>query len=353
MVYRFDAEWNGEVIAEALAPRTVSYLGHRFPASDIPAQARQLFLVNPLRAIADTGSAPVPIVPEIGPLTRKPLDLSRSFLRSASPVHIEFLRNWGVQSSMTASIIVDGRLWGMLACQHSAPRHVDCSTRSICELVGRNLGLQIALRNSNAALQERLSSRALLESYMTGIEACKSLVDAESFRRARLLDLLDSDGLVSRIDGIVSSQGVTVPETLLLAVIGKLRSLSVRGIASSNALGTLEVSAESYASTVSGALYIGLSSSEDGDYLLLVRRELVETITWAGNPANAVSFDAEGKLHPRTSFAAWKETMRGHARLWTELELESARFLREQLLHLRDAQKLKKFEERARQTAAR
>lgn len=349
MVYRFDADWNGEVIAAAVAPSTVSYLGHRFPASDIPAQARQLFIINPLRAIADVGSTPVPIVPEIGPLTGRALDLTHSFLRSASPVHIEFLRNWGVQASMTVSIIVEQQLWGMLALQHFAPRKVDCSIRSICEMIGRNLGLQVGLRTSIAARQARRTARELFEDYMAGIEASKSVAGAESFPGARFLDLFDADGLVSRIDGIVSSHGVTVAEQSLLPVIAKLRKSAFRDIASSNGLGAIDQSAKSYASNASGALHIGLSEMS-GDYLLFLRRELVETVTWAGNPDKAVSADVDGKLHPRTSFAAWQETVRGRSRPWTELELDNARLLRGQLLHLRDAQKLREFEERVRQS---
>jgi light-regulated signal transduction histidine kinase (bacteriophytochrome) len=110
MVYRFDEEWNGEVVAEVAGSSTVSYLGLRFPASDIPPQARQLFLVNTLRVIADVATPAVSVVPEIGPLTGRPLDLTRSLLRSASPIHLEYLRNMGVRSSLTISVIVEGRL---------------------------------------------------------------------------------------------------------------------------------------------------------------------------------------------------------------------------------------------------
>ena len=175
---------------------------------------------------------------------------------------------------------------------------------------------------------------------MAGIEASQSLADAESFPRARFLELFDADGLVSRIDGVVSSHGVTVAEQSLLPVIAKLRKSAFRNIASSNMLGAIDQSAESYASKASGALHIGLGE-KSGDYLLFLRRELVDTVTWAGNPDKAVSADVEGKLHPRTSFAAWQETVRGRSRPWTELELDNARLLRVQLLHLRDAQRLR------------
>jgi two-component system, chemotaxis family, sensor kinase Cph1 len=339
MIYRFDEEWNGEVVAEAMSPSPVSYHGLRFPASDIPPQVRLLFLTNPLRAIADRASTPVPIIPEIGPLTGRALDLTRSVLRSASPIHLEYLRNMGVRSTMTVSIIVEQRLWGMIACHNAAPRRVDHSTRSVCELIAQILASQVALRIDNSALEARLASRNLLEEYMGRIEASQSLADAKHLQSPQLLRLFDADGLLSRIDGAVASQSVTVDEELLLSVIDKLRNLSPRGVARSNMLSELDSSAAAYASRVSGALYLGLTEGS-GDYLLFLRRELVETVIWAGNPKTAVSADEEDQLHPRTSFEAWHETVRGRCRPWSDLELESASLLREQLLRVRDAHQL-------------
>jgi light-regulated signal transduction histidine kinase (bacteriophytochrome) len=351
MVYRFDRDWNGEIIAEAGAvdepdlPRRLSYLGLRFPASDIPAQARHLFLTNAVRAIADLESAPVPVVPVIGPLTGRPLDMSHTFLRSASAVHVEYLRNMGVRSSLAVSIVVEEKLWGMIACHHHSPRPVDSLTRSVCEMIARNLALQVALRDAAAARASRAASRELLEDYVELMEESEAPIDAQAFHGARFLDLVDADGMVSRVGGVVSSQGVSVPEASLQAVIAKLRSLATRGVASSENLRALDASAASYASDASGALFIGLNE-RSGDYLLFLRRELVETVLWAGDPdkTKTVSADASGKLHPRTSFAAWKETVRGQSSPWTERDLENARFLREQLRHIQDAQRLRKLE---------
>ncbi len=348
MIYRFDAEWNGEVIAESARSSRISYLGLRFPASDIPVQARRLLLTNPLRAIADAASAPVAIIPEIGPLTGRALDLSRSFLRSASPIHIEYLHNMAVRSSMTVSIIVEDRLWGMIACHHPVARPVDCSIRAVCELLGGILASQVEWRIINSALQSRLASRKRLESYMAGMEASTVLFDTQALESPWLLALLDADGLISRIDNVVLAQGATVPEESLLPIITKLKNFASRGIASSNMLGVLDESAESYANQASGALYVGLSEGSS-DYLLLLRQELIETVTWAGNPDKAVNADTEGTLHPRTSFAAWRETVRGRSRPWTELELENARFLREQMLRLQAAGVLRKTVQQVRE----
>jgi diguanylate cyclase (GGDEF)-like protein/PAS domain S-box-containing protein len=347
MVYRFDEAWSGEVIAESVGSAPGSYFGLRFPASDIPAQARRLFLLNPLRAIADARSAPVPIVPAVGPLTGRPLDLSCSFLRSAAPVHIEYLANMGVRATMTVSVVVRGRLWGLIACHHREARVVDASTRSVCEHIGQIFASQVASRIDNAVLEARVASRALLESYMASVETKGSRTDDQSLQGATLLELLDADGFVLQLNDVVSFGGA-VGEKELPAVIDKLRKLSVRGIATTSRLGLIDRCADEYASAATGALYIGLGE-ESGDYLCLLRRELVETVTWAGNPDQAVSADAAGALRPRTSFAAWRETVRGRSRPWSELQLENAALLREQLLRLRASRRLHKSEARLRE----
>ena len=351
MVYRFDEGFNGEVIAEAVgAALPVLYLGSRFPESDIPAQARRLFLMNPSRSIADVAAEPVPIIPEIGPLTGRPLDLTRSCLRSAAPIHLKYLRNMAVQSSMTLSIVVNDRLWGLMACHGAGPHRLDQPTRSVCELMVQIFASQVTLRIDNVALQSRLTARRTLEKYMAGVESSESLAQTGHFQGAQLLDLFVADGLVSRVEGLISYRGATVTEQLLLPVIARLQSVSARGIASSNMLGALDPSAASYASEASGALYIGLTE-ETGDFLLLLRRELVETVVWAGNPDKAASLDESGRLRPRASFAAWKETVRGHSLPWSDLELENASFVREQLLRLRESEKLRKSEEHVRYLA--
>jgi light-regulated signal transduction histidine kinase (bacteriophytochrome) len=348
MVYRFDADWNGEVIAEVgivvepEEPNRISYLGMSFPASDIPAQARQLFLINSVRAIADIDSTPVAIVPEIGPTTRRPLDMTLTFLRSPSPVHVEYLRNIGIRSSLAVSIVVEKRLWGMIACHHHVPRAIDCSTRAVCDMIARNLALQVALRNAEEAKQSRLSSAEQLEGYAEAVEGSNAGVNAESLREARFLDLFDADGLVTCLGGIVSSLGVAPAPESLLSVITKLQTIALRGIASSDMLRALDERAESFSGEASGALYIGLSK-QSGDYLLFLRRELIATVIWAGNPDKAVNVDLAGKLHPRRSFAAWQETVRGRARPWSGQDLENARSLRTQLLYLRNAEKLREL----------
>ena len=362
MVYRFDKEWNGEVIAESVGPSPNSYLGLRFPASDIPPQVRQLFLLNAIRAIGDVDARPVPILPTMNPLTEKALDLTHSVLRSASPIHLEYLRNMGVQSSLTVSILVEGRLWGMIACHHDKAHRLARSTRSVCELIGQTLAAQVAWRTNSASLESRLTARVRRDEVAAGIMASESLVEAVQSQSARLLTLFDADALVSCMEGLVTCQGITVQTELLYPVIGKLQELALGGVAICDELGQLDPDLAAYASLVSGALYIDLaktgSTDGSGDHLLFLRRELVETISWAGNPNKAVVADQHDRLHPRKSFEAWQETVHGISRPWTETELESGLILREQMLRLSDntartraEQSLRESEERFRSMA--
>ena len=344
MVYRFDENWNGEVIAEAVGHSPVSYFGLRFPAGDIPPQVRQLFLLNVIRAIVDVDATPAPIIPGMSPLTGKALDLTYSALRSASLIHLEYLRNMGVQSSLTVSIIVEGRLWGMIACHDPKAHRLARSTRSVCELIGQTLAAQVALRADSAALQTRLTARELLDNVVAKMETAESLVEAAQSEGTPLLNLFDADGLVFRIDGVLSGQGAIAGTELLVPVIDGLRSLASRGVASSNELGKVDPDLAAYASVASGALLIDLGEATD-DYLLFLRRELVETIAWAGNPNKSVVADRHDRLHPRKSFEAWQETVHGASRPWTETELESGLLLREHLLRLRDARELTRLNE--------
>jgi light-regulated signal transduction histidine kinase (bacteriophytochrome) len=169
MIYKFDPEWNGQVIAEA-GTSEASLLWHQFPATDIPAQARRLFLINLMRSIVDIDAVPIQIIPEHDERNGAALDLSHSLLRSASPIHIQYLRNMGVQSSMTISLVVRGELWGMLTAHHAVAHRLDFLTRSVCELFGQTLSAHILARTDNWALEERIRSRARIESYMASVE---------------------------------------------------------------------------------------------------------------------------------------------------------------------------------------
>lgn len=160
LVYRFDRDWHGTVLAEAGNGVLPSYLDLRFPASDIPAQARELYRRNRLRIIPDAGYVPVPIRPATTPSGR-PLDLSQSVLRSVSPVHVEYMRNMGTMASMSVSILVDGALWGLISCHNRAPRRVPLQARNACDVLTQIFALQLSARERGAQSEKRLALGAV------------------------------------------------------------------------------------------------------------------------------------------------------------------------------------------------
>ena len=147
MVYRFDSDWNGTVIAESQDDQLpTSYLGLHFPASDIPAQARRLYTINRLRCVPDIEYTPVGLLNGGGGTADRSLDMSHCVLRSVSPIHLEYLRNMRVAATLSVSLLKDGALWGLIACHHSEPRRVCAERRLTCSFLGEIIEAQISMR---------------------------------------------------------------------------------------------------------------------------------------------------------------------------------------------------------------
>lgn len=162
LVYQFDPSGHGRVVAESLAEGYDSYLGQSFPASDIPAQARELYTLSPIRLIQDANYLPAALVPENNPLTGARNDLSFAALRSVSPVHLQYMRNMGTLASMSVSLIVKGKLWGLISCHNAGPCPVPVEKRTACEQLGQLLALCIETREDASELQFRLEVRRVM-----------------------------------------------------------------------------------------------------------------------------------------------------------------------------------------------
>ncbi|MDO9241470.1 MAG: GAF domain-containing protein, partial [Methylicorpusculum sp.] len=206
MVYRFDINWDGEVIAESRVEEAESYLGLHFPASDIPPQARHLYTLNYIRHIADTSAEPVPVLPVLNPLTGQPLDMSFSSLRCFSPVHREYLRNMGVQASLSISLLQNGRLWGLIACHHLTPRRVSNALEEAATLIGRMASVKLfAIEADN---QRKLINKS---SHIMGELLKHITVNTEeviiSQLLTELLDLMKATGVMMKTEGKLYTQG--------------------------------------------------------------------------------------------------------------------------------------------------
>ena len=331
MVYRFRHDDAGEVIAEARADDLEPYLGLRYPASDIPPQARALYLRNRLRVIPDAGYVPVPVIP--GRTAKgEPLDLSQHALRSVSPVHLEYLRNMGVAASMSISIISGGRLWGLIACHHREPRPVPPGVRAAADLFGMFVSMRVAAREQDETMQRYERAQQVRDALGSLLSLARDFRAALAEELPLLRDTLDSDGAALWLDGRWSQDG-RVPGALAIEpLLAWVDRLGRPVLAMTDCMADWRTDALQ-AEGLAGLLAINLGTPED--WLFLFRREQVEDVRWAGEPAKAlVATDDGTRIAPRKSFAEWKQTVHGCSIDWSDSDRRGAerlhRVLREQ-----------------------
>lgn len=321
MVYRFLHDDSGEVVAESRAADIASYLGLRYPASDIPAQARALYLRNRVRVIPDAAYVPVPIVP--GMQDGRPLDLSQHVLRSVSPIHLAYLANMGVAASMSISIVADGRLWGLIACHHRSPKLVPPHARAAADLFGLFVSMRVAARQlqRNATYEDAArDARDMLDLRLANARL-PALALATELGLARRV--LPCDGVALWAEGKWDSTG-RIPSAEGLGAA--LAWASARGGLHHTERASDWVGANDDA--IAGLLAFPLAGIRDA-WLLFFRVEEVEDVRWAGRPEDAFQVDASGQpVGPRRSFAVWRETRRGRSAPWSRTDLRLAERLR-------------------------
>ncbi len=331
MIYRFAESGAGEVIAESLTNEMESFLGLHYPASDIPVQARALYLRNPFRIIADVSALPVPLLPAVGSAVQ-PLDLSLAMTRAVSPVHIEYLKNMGVGASLSISIIVDGALWGLIACHNRTPRLPDYGRRTAVELFGQifSLTLESWFKQSQIDADEDL--RASVDRISMAIAGDSELLSNATWLQDAVREMIECDGVSTLMCGVLKSSG-SVPSSLEIEAIAHQLNLAPAGrIFATDHLTSLRPEAGGYANVAAGVLALPISRTPR-DYILLFRRERVYNIQWAGNPAKSVIGSEEGlRLSPRKSFNAFLESVRGHSPPFTARERRIAEVLRAALI---------------------
>ncbi|MBZ4023963.1 hypothetical protein CKO11_16045 [Rhodobacter sp. TJ_12] len=324
MFYRFDTDWNGAVIGESRAAQVDhSYMDLSFPSSDIPKQARALFLRNRVRPVVDVGAASVPMVPALHPGTGQPYDLSDCAVRGVSPVHLEYLANMGVRATLTLALIVRGKLWGLLACHHySAPYRLTPGRSAACRLFAEAVSTTLSrlVERAEAEAIERVRTRLrALRNALLQAPSGASFDDFLEEQGRGLLHLMGCDGIVYRLDGHDHAFGA-VPAPDLLAELRRRLSAHQGDIGSDSfsthyAAGLWPDLAEDICDTAAGAL---LYQPRGCRFELLLLRAARQTeLSWGGDPYKRVQADAEGeRLHPRGSFDLWRETVRDRALPW-------------------------------------
>ena len=334
MVYRFAPDGSGAVIAEARGSGINSFLGLHFPASDIPRQARVLYQANWIRNIPDARYAPAVIVPPLNPLTGQPLDLSYSILRSVSPVHLQYLANMGVVASISLSLILRGQLWGLIACHHNTPRYLPHSLRDACELFAEMTSSHLNMKLIEADLEAQLHKARIHEELVRQISLQGDISYGLIRNRPTLLDLIPAGGVGLWFDGRLSAIGTTPAAAEVEALVNWLNATVEDGIFHTDCLQALWPPAQGFPDTASGLLALSVSRTPR-DYVLWFRPELIQTVSWAGNPDKTADIGADRvNLTPRNSFAEWRETVRLHSSPWLPVEFEAAHRLRLSLLEV-------------------
>jgi len=321
MVYRFDKDYNGEIYAESKREDLEPFFGLNYPHTDIPVQARELYMRNLLRLISDIQYIPVPIY-RLDDTVPEELDLSLSLLRSVSPIHVQYLHNMGVGATLTISLIHDHKLWGLIACHHYSPKIVPYYSRLSAQLQGSFLVSQIQVRQvaeehaASVEIEKNLDS-LLAQTLITTTGDYRDLVANEA-----LLKIADAEGVLICLDGKTYETGIIPDLADCRALAGWLHGQSPEGHFHTSRLVDHYRPAENFTAQASGIIYYSLGRTPE-DCILWFRPEVEKTVNWAGDPNKSIVKDETG-LHPRKSFELWKEIRKGSSCDWRESEIHAA-----------------------------
>jgi light-regulated signal transduction histidine kinase (bacteriophytochrome) len=327
LAYQFSEDCSGVVIAEDADPGLDPYLGLRYPASDIPTQARELYQRNWLRVIPDVEYVPAPLRPATNLRTGLPVDMSDCALRSVSPVHLEYLRNMGVRSSMSVSIVCQNQLWGMMLLHHRAPRYVSTDLRVACETFAQILSLHVEAKTQNERSALRINARGVREEIV-----CRLMYASDpgaALASPDLLRYVDAAGAAVHFDGQLHTIGETPEPPAIRALIAWLDATE-RTIHATSQLSAEFPDAIRYAGVASGLLAVAVSRAPR-HHVLWFRPEVTHTVRWAGDPRKPAG-QPERRLTPRRSFQEWLEEKSMTSAPWSDGNIEAAEALRVILL---------------------
>jgi light-regulated signal transduction histidine kinase (bacteriophytochrome) len=321
MVYRFDKEYNGEIFAESKVDEQEPFLGLHYPHTDIPAQARQLYIKNLLRLIVDINYVPVPIYTKEN-ATNESLDLSHSTLRSVSPIHVEYLKNIGVSATLTISLIHEGKLWGLIACHHYSYKYIDHYTRIAAQLQGHFLTSQIQVREMAEEYTVAANINKSLETLLNQTFAPERASLQELVQQTQILEICNAGGVAVILNNVVYKAGKTPGDASILKIAAWAKKKASKGFYSTSRLPEHLPEASDWCETASGILYYQLGVVHD-ETIIWFRPESLEEINWSGDPDKAIMKDANG-LSPRKSFALYKQIVKCRSYDWTKTEQTAA-----------------------------
>ncbi len=340
MIYQFVDDEAGVVLGEAIADGTASFMNHHFPASDIPRQARALYVRNKVRVIADVHYTPAPVVSASSDL--QTIDMSDSMLRSVSPVHIQYLKNMGVEASASMSIVKDGILWGLVACHHHEPRNLSLTTRLACQATATVLARQVKAREDSDLYRERIRLRSQEDVVLSKLGADDSLEDFFARSGDSIAALLQADGFAAvQGDDLFCSGNCPDPIDVRAIAEHVRRPAAIKPFVTSSLQSQMPAASE-FTNIASGLLAVTMST-EVPTILMWFRAEQLQTVKWAGNPHKDVAHNAEEQLTPRASFEAWSESVSGTSRDWSIAEAESASRIVRLMLESRNNRRMRQL----------
>jgi two-component system, chemotaxis family, sensor kinase Cph1 len=346
MVYQFDPEGAGRVIAEDTLEGLNPYLGLHYPPSDIPKQAKHLYALNFIRLIPDVNYQPVELIPLHNPLTNQPLDLSFSTLRSVSPIHVEYMKNMGVGSSMSISLIKNKKLWGLIACHHRTVKYVPYEIRTACEFLGQVMSLELATKEEHETLDYKIKIKSIHSQLMEVIPQEENFVNSLVKEPSKLLDLVSAQGAAVCAGDTCTLIGETPEGEDIQKFIAWVETQIEDNLFQTNSLPKLYPAAEKFKQVASGVLTLSISKTQKY-YIIWFRPEVVQTVNWGGNPNKPVEVQENGGVHlsPRKSFDLWQEMVRLKSLPWKSCEINAALELRSAIigLVLRKADELAKL----------
>jgi light-regulated signal transduction histidine kinase (bacteriophytochrome) len=332
MIYRFGEDGHGEVVAESKNAELPSWLGLHYPASDIPKQARELYKRNLTRLIANVHTEPSGVLTAAD--NALPLDMTNSQLRAVSPVHIQYLKNMGVNSSFSISLMYKQELWGLIACHNYSPRYIDYRSRESAKLIGQILSSALEFRQDeeNQQVQERYKnsvdqlSRLMLKD--------NSIEYALTGHEVTLLNVVDAAGAVLVFENNITKLGITPDDGQINRLIYWLKSNVADSFYYTNKL-PAEFAEAAYYKEIASGIMVTTLSRELGEYVIWFKPEQLKTITWAGDPEKPTELGRDGAMNisPRHSFKAWAQTVSGTSTDWSNEEVKSVVRLKSEIIY--------------------
>lgn len=334
MIYQFQEDESGHVIAEAKREDLETFFDLHYPASDIPKQARILYIKQPLRFAVDVDDPDSPIVPTINPETNQPLDMSYAATRAMSPIHIEYLQNMGVAASMSISIVRDEKLWGLIACHHYSPRYIPHQARMVGEFIAHSISLQAESKTNEENFEYISRLKDSHQKIIQELTNCDDISECLIHGENNLLTTVEADGAALNFDNKIHLIGETPEEYHVKKLVEWLWKNQKDETFATNQLSKMRSSAEEYADVASGVLAVRLTNAAP-EYIIWFRAEHAHSVKWAGNPEKPVTVGKFGeRLTPRKSFELWKEEVRNQSKSWKPFEIEFAESLRRSIVEV-------------------